>query len=60
MKENIQTVNSEVVKIKMNEVISQFSSKTLTGVVKENQLSSLLNAYELVEELKKIINETKS
>jgi hypothetical protein len=44
----------------MNEVISQFSSKTVTGIVKENQLSSLLNAYELVEELKKIINETKS
>jgi len=60
LKENIQSINSEVVKIKMNEVISQFSSKTLSGVVKENQLTSLLNAYELVEELKKIINESKS
>ena len=60
LKENIQSVNSEVVKIKINEVISQFSSKTVSGVVKENQLTSLLNAYELVEELKKIINESKS
>jgi hypothetical protein len=60
LKENIQSVNSEVVKIKINEVISQFSSKSVSGVVKENQLSSLLNAYELVEELKKIINEIKS
>lgn len=60
LKENIQSVNSEVVKIKINEVISQFSSKTVNGVVKENQLTSLLNAYELVEELKKIINESKS
>jgi len=60
LKENIQSINSEVVKIKMNEVISQFSYKTLSGVVKENQLTSLLNAYELVEELKKIINESKS
>lgn len=60
LKENILSVNSEVVKIKINEVISQFSSKTVSGVVKENQLTSLLNAYELVEELKKIINESKS
>lgn len=60
LKENIHTVNSDVVRIKINEVISQFSSKSLTGVVKENQLSSLLNAYELVEELNKIINESKS
>lgn len=60
LKEKIQNVSSEVVKIKMNEVISQFSSKTVSGVVKENQLSPLLNAYELVEELKKIINESKS
>lgn len=60
LKENIQSVNSEIVKIKINEVISQFSSKSVSGVVKENQLSSLLNAYELVEELKKIINESKS
>jgi hypothetical protein len=60
LKENIQGISSDVVKIKMNEVISQFSSKSFTGIVKENQLSSLLNAYELVEELKKIVDESKS
>lgn len=60
LKNNVSNINSEVVKIKMNEVISQFSSKLINGVVKENQLSSLLNAYELIEELNKIKNETKS
>jgi hypothetical protein len=30
------------------------------GVVKENQLTSLLNAYELVEEIEKIKNEVPS
>lgn len=60
LKQNVQNINSEIVKIKINEVISQFSSKTIVGVVKENQLSSLLNSYELVEELNKITNESKS
>jgi len=60
LKEKTLHVKSEVVKIKINEVISQFYSKPITGVVKENQLSSLLNAYELIEELNKVSDETKS
>ena len=62
LKEQVKNVTSEVVKIKINEVISQFSTKSCTGIIKENQLTSLLNAYELVEEIKKINvkNETKS
>ena len=62
LKEQVKNVTSEVVKIKINEVISQFSTKSCTGIIKENQLTSLLNAYELVEEIKKIDvkNETKS
>jgi len=62
LKEQVKNVTSEVVKIKINEVISQFSIKSCTGIIKENQLTSLLNAYELVEEIKKIDvkNETKS
>jgi hypothetical protein len=62
LKDQVKNVTSEVVKIKINEVISQFSTKSCTGVIKENQLTSLLNAYELVEEIKKIDvkNETKS
>ena len=61
LKEQVKNVTSEVVKIKINEVISQFSTKSCTGIIKENQLTSLLNAYELVEEIKKIDvkNETK-
>ena len=62
LKEQVKNVTSEVVKIKINEVISQFSTKSCAGIIKENQLTSLLNAYELVEEIKKIDvkNETKS
>ncbi len=55
--ENLQTINSDIVKIKITEVVNQFSSKSVTGVVKENQLTTLLNAYELVEEIEKIKNE---
>ena len=57
LKENLQTINSDIVKIKITEVVNQFSNKNVVGVVKENQLTSLLNAYELVEELEKLKNE---
>lgn len=57
LKENLQTINSDIVKIKITEVVNQFSSKNVTGVVKENQLNTLLNAYELVEEIEKLKNE---
>ena len=57
LKQQLKDVNSEVVKIKINEVISQFSTKTFAGIIKENQLTSLLNAYELVEEIEKSKNE---
>jgi hypothetical protein len=62
LKDQVKNVTSDVVKIKINEVISQFSTKSCAGIIKENQLTSLLNAYELVEEIKKIDvkNEAKS
>ncbi len=60
LKENLLTINSDIVKIKITEVVNQFSNKNVVGVVKENQLTSLLNAYELVEEIEKIKNETPS
>jgi hypothetical protein len=62
LKDQVKNVTSEVVKIKINEVISQFSTKSCVGVIKENQLTSLLNVYELIEEIKKIDvkNEAKS
>jgi hypothetical protein len=58
LKESINSINSDVVKIKIGEVVSQFSNKSIVGVVKENQLTSLLNAYELVEEIDKLKNES--
>ena len=60
LKENLQTINSDIVKIKITEVVNQFSNKNVVGVVKENKLTSLLNAYELVEEIEKIKNEVPS
>lgn len=57
LKENLQTINSDIVKIKITEVVNQFSNKNVTGIVKENQLNTLLNAYELVEEIEKLKNE---
>ena len=60
LKENLQTINSDIVKIKITEVVNQFSNKNVVGAVKENQLTSLLNAYELVEEIEKIKNEVPS
>ena len=58
LKQYISSINNnEVIKIKLNETITQLSSKNVVGLVKENQLTSLLTAYELVEELKKIQNE---
>lgn len=60
LKENASKINNDVIKIKLNETITQLSNKTITGLVKENQLTSLLTAYELVEELNKIQNEKNS
>ena len=60
LKENLQTINSDIVKIKITEVVNQFSNKNVVGIVKENQLTSLLNAYELVEEIEKIKTEAPS
>lgn len=61
LKQYISSINNnEVIKIKLNETITQLSSKNVVGLVKENQLTSLLTAYELVEELKKIQNEKTS
>lgn len=58
LKENVsKIVNNDVIKIKLNETIIQLSNKNIVGLVKENQLTSLLTAYELVEELNKIQNE---
>jgi hypothetical protein len=60
LKERAILVKSDIIKIKLNETVSQLSNKTITGVVKENHLTSLLSAYELIEELNKLANEKAS
>lgn len=60
LKERSILVKHDVIKIKLNETIAQLSNKTLTGIVKENQLTALLSAYELIEELNKLADEKAS
>jgi hypothetical protein len=57
LKDRSILVKNDVIKIKLNETIAQLSNKTIQGVVKENQLTSLLSAYELIEELNNLTNE---
>jgi hypothetical protein len=57
LKERSILVKNNIIKIKLNETVAQLANKTITGVVKENQLSSLLSAYELIDELNKLANE---
>lgn len=60
LKERSILVKSDIIKIKLNETVAQLSNKTLTGIVKENQLTALLSAYELIEELNKLADEKAS
>ena len=60
LKERSILVKSDIIKIKLNETVAQLSNKTLTGIVKENQLTPLLSAYELIEELNKLADEKAS
>lgn len=60
LKERSILVKNDIIKIKLNETIAQLSNKTLTGIVKENQLTALLSAYELIEELNKLADEKAS
>lgn len=57
LKETTSFIDNDIIKIKLNETVSQLSGKTITGIVKENQLSSLLSAYELIEEINRFKDE---
>ena len=59
IKEHICVIEDNVVKIKLNEVISQLDKTTEGKVVKDSQVSTLLMSYELIKELKKHANEKK-
>tara|TARA_B100002019_G_C21263283_1_gene597932 strand:+ start:628 stop:1497 length:870 start_codon:yes stop_codon:yes gene_type:complete len=52
-------VDDDVVKIKLNEVISQLDKTTDGKVVKDSQVSTILMSYELIKELKKHANKKK-
>jgi len=53
------SIEDDVVKIKLKEVISQLDKTTEGKVVKDSQVSTLLMSYELIKELKKHANEKK-
>ena len=52
-------IDDNVVKIKLNEVVSQLDKTTEGKVVKDSQVSTLLMSYELVKELKRHANNGK-
>tara|TARA_B100000242_G_scaffold294165_1_gene275212 strand:- start:4363 stop:5232 length:870 start_codon:yes stop_codon:yes gene_type:complete len=54
-----KNINDSVVKIKLNEVVSQIDKTKDGKVVKDSQVSTLLMGYELIKELKKTANEKK-
>ncbi len=47
LSEKLNLIKHDVTKIKVNETMHQLSSKKIEGTVKENHLTSLLNAYKL-------------
>jgi hypothetical protein len=53
------SIEDDVVKIKLKEVISQLDKTTEGKVVRDSQVSTLLMSYELIKELKKHANEKK-
>lgn len=57
---NTKVKGSEVVKIKINEVIHQLDKIKPTKLVKDNQVMVVLLSYELLKEIKKQVNEIKS
>lgn len=59
IKKYSNSVDDNVVTIKLNEVISQLDKTTEGKVVKDSQVSTLLMSYELIKELKKHANEKK-
>lgn len=51
IKSNINKVKDNVVRIKVNEVISQLESMKQRSIIKESHITSLLIAYEISQEL---------
>jgi len=47
-------VDNDVVRIKLDETLSQLEKTTKGTLVKENQIMALLLSYELIKELKNL------
>jgi hypothetical protein len=56
---NTKIKDSEVVKIKINEVIHQLDKIKPTKIVRDNQIMVVLLSYELLKEIKKQVNESR-
>jgi hypothetical protein len=54
-----QSIDDDVVKIKLKEVISQLDKTTAGKVVRDSQVSTILISYELIKELKRHTDEKK-
>ena len=54
-----QSIDDDVVKIKLKEVISQLDKTTEGKVVRDSQVSTILISYELIKELKRHTDEKK-
>lgn len=57
--EKLNLIENKVTKIKVNEAISQLSNIKFDGIVKENELSPLLNAYKLYNKICELDNTKK-
>lgn len=58
--ELMKSIDSNVIRIKITETIKQLEKVTPTKSVKDNQIMVLLLSYELINEIKSVISDTKS
>jgi hypothetical protein len=54
LKSRLHLVDSKIVRIKLQEVISQLDNITRGKVVRDNQISALMVAYELIKEIDRV------
>lgn len=54
IKQNINKIKNEVTRIKLNEVVTQLDTIQKKNLIKENYVTALLIAYQIVEDLKSV------
>lgn len=52
---NVKNIKSDITKIKLKETVSQIKNKKFSSEPKDSDLCMLMNVYELIEEIKKIL-----